>query len=164
MLLDTGVFIRALEHDTAKHAADPRTVDSRDFWMAALRPSSRTTLLIAAPTVLEFRLGPGAPPLPMVDRVEYVAFTASAAEQMASWATGPVIKSVMTATGLTRRLVEYDALIVACAKFGRADLIVSLDDDVHQLSKDAGIDCHLPGDFRALKLTPTGTPSGSAGT
>jgi predicted nucleic acid-binding protein len=152
LLLDTGVFIRALEHDSDAHKDDPRTKDCRDLWVALLE-STKTDVLIAAVTVLEYMRGPAGTPAkpvqpPIVPGVIYVSFDYRAAIDMANWATTDAVKEVRDATSTPRRIVAFDALIVGTARAYRADCIVAYDSDVKKLAERAGIPCHEPDHFR----------------
>jgi predicted nucleic acid-binding protein len=148
VLLDTGVLIRALEHDQDAHEGDARVKDCRDLWVALLR-SDRTDVLISALTVLELMRGDAAPVLPILPGIVLASFDYRAAQDMSKWATPQVIAGVREASGSTRRVTSYDALIVGTARAYHADCIVSYDKDVKSLAPKAGIACHEPSHFRA---------------
>lgn len=148
MLLDTSVFIRALEHDKDAHRADPRVTDCRDLWVALLR-SDRTEVLISALSVLEFLRGPAAPALPVLPGIIWASFDYRVALDMCKWATPNVIAGVRDVGGNTRRVVSYDALIVGTASAYHADCIVTYDADMKSLAAKASIACYEPAHFRA---------------
>jgi predicted nucleic acid-binding protein len=152
LLLDTGVFIRALEYDSDAHKNDPRTKDCRDLWIA-LSQTVKTEVLVAAVTVLEYMRGPSgkaARPVapPVVPGVIYASFHYRVAIEMADWATTDAIREVRDGTSTPRRIVAYDALIVGTARAYNADCIVADDQDMKKLAAKAGIDCREPSHFR----------------
>jgi predicted nucleic acid-binding protein len=151
LLLDTGILIRALEHDREPHKSDPRTRDCRDLWVA-LASTSKTDVLIAAPSLLEYLRGPKAPEPPIVPGVIYASFDYLVAQDMASWATTATIKEVRDRAANTRRIVTYDALIVGTARFYGADFIVSYDEDVQKLAAKARVGCCEPAHFKSDPL------------
>lgn len=151
VLLDTGIFIRALEHASDALKNDPRVKDCRDLWVAVLG-SPKTEVLIAAVTVLEYMRGPAGSTVklvepPIVPGVIYASFDYRVAVDMAKWATTDVIKEVRDATSVPKRIVAFDALIVGTASAYSADCVVSYDDDVKKLAVKAGIDCYEPSHF-----------------
>ncbi len=152
LLLDTGVFIRTLEHDSDTYKNDPGTKDCRDLWIA-LSQTAKTEVLVAAVTVLEYMRGPSgaaAKPVapPVVPRVIYASFHYRVAIDMADWATTDAIKEIRDGTATSRRIVAYDALIVGTARAYNADCIVAYDTDVKKLAAKAGVDCREPSHFR----------------
>lgn len=152
MLLDSEIVIRALEHQNPKHAGNPRTTECRRLWVELLRYRF-TRVLIAAPTVAEFRVGQNAPALPLLPAIEYVAFTAAVAEDMATWATPNNLKAVRTKSGNDRTQVKYDALIVACARHHKADCVIAYDEGFAATVKLAGLNCYEPSYFEKSQRT-----------
>jgi predicted nucleic acid-binding protein len=148
-LVDSGVFMRALELDRPKWAGKPETLASRRFWETAIKvhPTHDDAILLSSITVLEFSLDPKAPQIPEVFGVEYVAFDRATAADMATWCSPRTVDAVAKATGVTRTMVKYDALIVACARVHRAAMVIMLDTDVIELSRLAGLQVKGPGDF-----------------
>ncbi len=112
-LLDSGVVIRALEHESPKFVGDPRTQACRELWVELLRSSS--DVLIAAPSLTEYLIGPDPKPFPRTKRVIVVSFDERAASQLAHWAGREVLVDTAK-TGAPRDYIRYDAMIVACAK------------------------------------------------
>jgi hypothetical protein len=84
-LIDSGVFMRALEPNKTKWAGKPETYLCRDLWECAIKPKASKTVLISALTLLEFRVGPDDPKPPRVTTVEYIAFDDVVADDMARW-------------------------------------------------------------------------------
>jgi hypothetical protein len=147
-LVDSGVFMRALEPENKRWKDKQTTHESRRFWLAALTsPKVHDAVLVSALTLLEFQLGDNAAMAPTVFGVEYVGFDDLVADDMSRWCHPRKIETVRTATGESRNLVKYDALIVACARAHRAQCIVTLDDDVMRLADLAGVPARRPGDF-----------------
>lgn len=137
IMLDSGVVIRALEHGNPARKHDARVPDCRELWERALRECS---VLMPPFVVLEVLAGDGAvSQFPIVRTVEHVAFSYQVAEQMARWAAPDIQKRLARETTTSRRVVSYDAMIVGTAEFHRADVLVTLDDDVKALAKLAGV-------------------------
>lgn len=153
--LDSGVLIRALEHASEVHRQDPRTKDCRTLWETALR--AKREILIAAPTVVEIRAKRGAPPLPVVKQVRVVPFHGSVADDLIHWGGEDALQEVVQASGAHRKLVRFDAMIVACARWHQADCLVSVDErHMPKLSAMAGIDFHTPSYFAPRQPTLPG--------
>lgn len=145
IMLDSGVVIRALEYSNPARKDDERVTDCRDLWVRALR---ECRVLMPPFVVLEVLGGDGAAPrFPVVRSVEHVAFSYQAAELMAAWAAPDVQKRLARETKTVRRVVTYDALIVGTAQFYRADVLVTLDDDVKALAKLARVPVAEPKDL-----------------
>lgn len=145
IMLDSGVVIRALEHANPARTGDARVPDCRELWVRALR---ECRVLMPPFVVLEVLAGDGAAPqFPIVRTVEHVAFSYQAAELMAGWAAPDVQKRLAKETKTARRVVKYDALIVGTAQFHRADVLVTLDDDVKALAKLARVPVAEPKDL-----------------
>jgi len=140
LMLDTQILVLALEHQSVKHANNPSTALARKLWEIAIG-SRRTRVLIAAPSVFEFRVSPSAPPLPRLANIEYVAYSAVVAEDMSKWASPHVLKPPPGTKETTRNIVRYDALIVACAAHWKADLLVSEDNGMQTLADAARVQC-----------------------
>jgi predicted nucleic acid-binding protein len=145
IMLDSGVVIRALEHANPARKDDQRVSDCRELWVRVLR---ECRVLMPPFVVLEVLAGDGAAPqFPIVRTVEHVAFSYQAAELMAGWAAPDVQKRLARETKTARRVVKYDALIVGTAQFHRADVLVTLDEDVKALAKLAGVRAEEPRDL-----------------
>lgn len=163
-LIDSGVFMRALEPNMPKWSHKPETGQCRQLWEAATREPRRHTVLISALTLLEFRIAPHQPRAPSLRAVEYVAFDDIVADDMARWCKPDIIEDVRKETGTSRRVVAYDALIVASARVHRAECVVSLDEDIHRLAKHANVpscppdaivkQLHITFDWRFNKADP----------
>lgn len=89
----------------------------------------------------------------MVRAIEYVAFTAAVAEDMATWATPANLKSVRTKAGVDRTQVKYDAMIIACARYFKADCVIAYDEGFAATAAIAGLPCHEPSFFEKSQRT-----------
>lgn len=146
-LIDTGVLIRALEYESVTHSDDTRTKDCRDLWVTALRAGRE--IMIAAPSIVELRAKVGAPPVPKVKQIPVLPFTRFVADDLVTWAGEEAVREVASDSQAHRKLVRFDAMIVACARWSKAACVVSIDRHVAGLAKLAGIECHGPEYFRA---------------
>lgn len=144
IMLDSGVLIRALEHDNASRRDDPRIFDCRELWMRALREARVLLPPFVVLEVLGGHDGEG-PPIPVVRAIEHVAFSYQAAEQMARKAAGDAKRRAPK--GKKRGAVRHDALIVGTAAFHKADVLVTLDDEVKALAKLARVPVAEPKDL-----------------
>lgn len=145
-MIDSGVFMRAIDHTHPKWVQAIETKLCRQMWELSVRFQSTKTVLISTITMAEFRFG-SPTRFPASTRIEYIAFDELAALNIASWYKKAVITDVCKKTGRSRNVVKYDALIVASAKAHRAEAIVALDDDVFELAQYAQIDCITPDSF-----------------
>jgi predicted nucleic acid-binding protein len=143
IMLDSGVVIRALEHDNPSRRDDPRLFDCRELWMRALRESR---VLLPPFVVLEVLASGESPPLPLVRAVEHVPFSYQAAEQIAKKAGSDVKRRAAKDAARDgkrgkkpRSVVSHGALIVGTAAFHGADVLVTLDEDVKALAKLARV-------------------------
>jgi predicted nucleic acid-binding protein len=142
MMLDSGVIIRALDYKNPSRKQDPWVRDCRAIWERAL---SESIVLMPPLVLLELMSGEGAPPeFPNVGAIEHVGFSYQVAEQMAKWAKPKAGKKVAKETNTTRRVVQYDMLIVGTAAFYKADMLVTLDEDVKKLAKLAKVRAEDP--------------------
>lgn len=142
IMLDSGVVLRALDHESPTRKKDPHVKECRELWSRALQ---ECRVLIPPFVVLELLAGQrGATAFPVVRAIEHVAFSYQVAEQMAAWATPSASAETAKATSTSRRVVGYDALIVGTAKFHGADVLVTLDDAVVALATAAGMNVARP--------------------
>ena len=68
---------------------------------------------------------------------------------MSKWATTQALVEVRDATGNTRRVVQYDALIVGTARANGVDCLVTYDHDIKALAQKADVMTREPSHFRA---------------
>lgn len=159
VLLDTGVFIRAL----GEHANDPRSVDCKEFTATMLKAGR--DLLVAAPSMAEMIRGMSVPMPPTTPGFIIVPFDDMAAVVLGMQFPAKVLKEVAGASGMPLTYLKYDALIAACAIRHKAQFLVTLD---HRLAAQApsGLKIAAPGDFRAkqMVLLAEPPPSGKAKT
>lgn len=142
IMMDAGVIVRALDHESGARKKDPRAKECRELWTRALQ---ECRVLVPPFVVLELLAGQrGAPAFPVVRAIEHVAFSYQVAEQMAAWAAPTAHAEVAKRTGASRRVVGFDALVVGTAKFHGADVLVTLDDDVLALAASAGVPAARP--------------------
>jgi len=143
ILVDTNVLVLALEYEA--HKGDPKAIDCRDFWEAALR-KQHGRVLVAAPSIAEFN-AKSAVGLPVNRKVEVVAFCRIAAEALALHFPAGVTRSLRK--NFAKHLIKYDSMIVACAYRAKADVLVSTDEDLIKTACEAmNVQFRTPGSYR----------------
>jgi predicted nucleic acid-binding protein len=159
VLLDTGVFIRAL----GEHSSDPRSADCREFTETMLKAGR--DLLVAAPSMAEMIRGMPVPTPPTTPGFIIVPFDDMAAIVLGTQFPAKVLKEVAGTSGTPLTYLKYDAMIAACAIRHKAQFLVTLD---HRLGAQtpSGLKIAAPGDFRTKQLTLLAEPppSGKAKT
>lgn len=133
---DTSVLIGARKEAEKDHAV------CAALWTAMV--SKGRYILIPAPVLAEFLRQPNTPLPPRIERVEIVAFDDLAAFQMAKFAEA---SSVLSLPGESKKVLKYDAMIIACAMRHQAECLVSCDERQRKLAERFGLKAAAPSDF-----------------
>ncbi len=144
VLADSTIFVSAYLR------RDEFTEDSAAF-LEAMEQQDRT-VLIAAPTIAELLRGEPSMPPPRRKAFEMVAFDDVAAMILGKDFPTHVLVAKKDSLQRAYNYIKYDAMIVACAKRGRADCIVSTDSGVSALAAAIGLPCYGPRYFRTPQL------------
>lgn len=128
VMLDTNVLSFVHGPSTGRVEEGP----SKELWLALV--AHKRGILIAAPTLGEtIRAGQK---VPLVSGTEVISFDRRAATLLGGLPMS-VLKTVQVATGVSLTHLKYDALIIACAVRGTADMLVTYDSDMAKLQKQA---------------------------
>jgi hypothetical protein len=100
-------------------------------------------ILIPAPVLAEFLREPSAVPPPRIERVEIVAFDDLAAIQMAKFPSDSTF--IQLAGG--KKVMKYDAMIVACGIRYSAECLISCDERQRNLATRLGLKGVAPSEF-----------------
>ncbi|OGQ25625.1 MAG: hypothetical protein A2138_22525 [Deltaproteobacteria bacterium RBG_16_71_12] len=152
-LLDTGILIRALREYTDAHT------ETCVAFLKALLDENKD-ILIAAPTLAEVVRGNAATTLPAVAGITVVGFDKQAAEILGKGLPAPVLKEEAAQAGKTGMQIKYDAMIAACAARHRADVVVTLDDDMAKLAARLRVAVARPADYLSKVLSLPLEPRG----
>lgn len=106
---------------------------SRELWEALV--NHKRDILIAAPTLGECLRG--GHKVPLVHGVEVISFDRPAAVLLGTGLPMSVLRKVKNDGGPPLSHLKFDALIIACALRGQADILVSYDPDMPKLKADA---------------------------
>jgi predicted nucleic acid-binding protein len=129
VMLDTNVL--GFAHGPSQGRVEE--APSRELWEALV--NRKREILIAAPTLAEALRG--GHKVPLVHGVEVISFDRRAAELLGTGLPMPMIKQVQTQGGLPLTRLKFDALIIACAVRGQADMLVTYDGDMTKLQAAA---------------------------
>jgi predicted nucleic acid-binding protein len=128
VLVDTGVLLRWLKPKfDSKASACAELVD-------ALLHANRD-VLIAAPTIAEILRFGGGSDVPHRRGLIVVPFDDVAARVLGRSVPIDVLDQLKASTGVSKTMLKYDAMIVACAVRHRAEVVVSLDSDCVSLGQ-----------------------------
>lgn len=144
--LDTGVMLRGFWPQERAFAEDPRTPICRAFVTSML--DAGFSLLVSAVSIAEALRFPERRTVPRVPGIEVLAFDDQAAQVFATSLRMDALRAVQAETGGRRPTILFDALIVASAVRYRADMIVSIDDDIAPLAERVDLAHRTPDAFR----------------
>jgi predicted nucleic acid-binding protein len=129
VMLDTNVL--GFAHGPTNGRVEE--VPSRELWAALI--AHKRDILIATPTLGECMRG--GHKFPLVRGVELISFDRRAAELLGTDLPMSILKQVQTQGGPSLTHLKFDALIIACAVRGQADILVTYDPDMPKLQAAA---------------------------
>lgn len=139
VMLDTNVLSFIHDPPTGRVEEAP----SKELWDALV--AHKRDILLAAPTLAEYvRRGIK---VPQVRGVEVISFDSRAAMALGTGLPMTVLKQVQNQGGVPMTHLKFDALILACAVRGRADVLVTYDSDMAKLQAGA-----VGADFGRLRI------------
>ena len=145
VLIDTGVFIRAL----GQRPEDVQSADCKDF-VEAMAHHNRE-VLVAAPSLAEMIRGLPVPTPPTTTGMLVVAFDDLAAVILGTRFPAKTLKHMAAGTAVPLTYLKYDAMIAACAIRHKAQYLVSLDARL-AAQVPASLKIAVPGAFREKQL------------